>query len=67
MAEFTFDIKMFTTITVSAESYEEAEGLIKDLDCCDTNFGAWPNGDPILGEATVDGEPDLIAINGEFV
>lgn len=66
--EYAFDVKMFATIRVQASSEAEAIQLIKEnMDCADSNFGAWPNGDPILAEASIDGEPDLLEINGEAV
>ncbi len=39
--------------------------LIEQVECATVNAGSWPNGDPILGEASVDGEPDLVEIDGE--
>lgn len=66
--QYKMDVKMFATITVEASSEEEARMII-DANCgvMDCNGGAWPNGDPILFEAAVDGEIDLIEIDGEAV
>ena len=67
--EYAFDVKLFATIRVKATSEAEARTLLrKQVDAADTNFGAWPNGDPIIGEASVDDDhPELIEINGEAV
>ena len=68
MNEYLFDIKLFASIRIKAESEAEARATILDhLDCACVNAGAWPNGDPILFEASVDGDFDLVEINGEFV
>ena len=68
MNEYLFDVKLFATIRVKAASEGEAVSILKDiLDAASCNLGAFPNGDPILCEASIDGEPDLIEINGEFV
>lgn len=67
--EFAFDVRLFSTLRVKAASEAEARALLREhVDCADANFGAWPSGDPILGEASLDdGEPDLIEIDGEAV
>ncbi len=67
--EYAFDVKLFATIRVKATSEAEARTLLrKHVDAADTNFGAWPNGDPIIGEASLDdNHPELIEINGEAV
>jgi hypothetical protein len=68
MNEYLFDIKLFASIRVNAASEPEARDLVLEhLDCSSINAGAWPNGDPILFEASVDGDFDLVEINGEFV
>ena len=44
---YTFDVKLFATITIKAASQAEAEATIRDvLDGASCNAGAWPNGDP---------------------
>ena len=65
--EYAFDVKLFATIRVQAESVDEARQMVREhVDCADANFGAWPNGDPILAEASVDDdELPLIEIDGE--
>ena len=68
MNEYIFDIKLLATIRVNAASESEARGRVfEHLDCASINAGAWPNGDPILFEASVDGDFDLVELNGEFV
>lgn len=66
--EYAFDVKMFATIRVRASSQGEALKMLRQaLDCASANLGAWDNGDPILCEASLDGDPDLIEIDGEAV
>jgi hypothetical protein len=64
--EYLFDLKLFASVRVKAESEAAARALIAaHIHCADVNFGAWPDGSPILGEASVDGEADLMEIDGE--
>lgn len=68
MPQFTFDMRMVASITVEAGTAEQArQWLIDALDAASTNFGAYPNGDPILGEASLadDVGPVLSMIDGE--
>lgn len=68
MKEFAFDVKLFAAIRVKAPDEKTARSMLKAaLDCADTNFGAWPNGDPITAEASMDGEADLFEIDGKEV
>jgi hypothetical protein len=40
---------------VKASSLQEARLLMRErVQCTEANFGAWPNGDPILAEVSVD-------------
>lgn len=49
MATFSFDVEMYTSITVEADSAEAAEEMISEkLEQAQANLGAWDNGDPIL-------------------
>ncbi len=58
---YTFDVKLFASVTVSASCEADAREMItKALDGADANFGSWPNGDPILAQVSPDGEHDLI-------
>lgn len=67
--EFLFDLKLFASVRVRATNESAARSMIANaFNCADANFGAWPNGDPILGEASLDDcGPDLIEIDGEAV
>lgn len=67
--EYAFDVKLFATVRVNAATEAEARAMIREhIECADANFGAWPNGDPILAEASVDDdEIPLIEIDGEAV
>jgi len=68
MKTFSFDVKMLVALTVTADSEADARRILRDnLDCADSNFGAWPDGSPILGEASMDGDGDLYEVNGEAV
>lgn len=53
--EYAFDLKLVACIRVKAKTEAEALALLREhVDAADCNFGAWPNGDPILGEASLD-------------
>lgn len=67
--EYLFDIKLFASLRVKAESVVEARKLLASvLDCAEVNCGEWPDGSPIVGEASLDDDdPDLIEIDGEAV
>ena len=66
--EYAFDVKMFAVVRVEAETKTAAEGLVQEaLRCASVNAGAWPNGDPILFEASLDGEIELLEKDGEAV
>lgn len=70
MPKFTFDMTLTAAISVDAPDAETAKRwLIEALDCADTNFGAYPNGDPILGEVSLNGEENITLgmIEGEDV
>lgn len=70
MHEYLFDVKLFAAIRVKARTEDEARKLIFDhIDAADCNFGSWPNGDPITGEASIDDseiqEMPCVEIDGE--
>lgn len=67
--EYTMDVKLFATVTVTASTQDEAERKIKEaLDGAEAHFGAWEdNGDPILSTVSTDGTPVLMEIDGEAV
>ena len=60
MRQFTFDIPLLASVTVAADDPETARQMLQTaLDCADTNFGAFPNGDPILGEVSLAEDIDI--------
>lgn len=62
---FLFDVKLFSSVRIEADSEKEArEKLSEVLDCATVNFGS-VDGEPVTGEASIDGELDLIEIDGE--
>lgn len=64
MATFTFDVKLFATVSVDADSEETARKMVAESTDCVALY-KWD--DTTLGEASMDGEPDLIEIDGEPV
>jgi hypothetical protein len=65
---FLFDVKLFVLVNVHAPDEATArEMLAKALDGSKLDGGAWPNGEPLLMEASVDGEADLMELDGEAV
>ena len=55
MNVYTFDVRFFAAIRVKANSVSEARATLRDnVSSMDCNGGAWPNGDPILFDATID-------------
>lgn len=64
--EYVFDVKMFATVRIRARKEGVARRYLNEaFDCMSVNAGVWPNGDPIVFEASQDGEADLVEINGE--
>jgi hypothetical protein len=67
--EYAFDLKLDVALRVRAATFEAAVKILKErLDCAEANLGAWPNGDPILCEASLNGEvtPEMLyEIDGE--
>lgn len=63
--EYAFDVKLLAAIRVTAANEAEARAKLSEhLQCADANFGAWPNGEPINAEASIDGEADLYEVDG---
>jgi hypothetical protein len=57
MKKYTFDATLLASFTVDATDRDAAETILRD--CLGLgNFGAWPNGDPILAEVEIEGELD---------
>lgn len=70
MPAYTFDMLLAASITVEADSPDAARAaLVAKLDAADTNFGAFDDGTPILGEVSLadDHAPTLAMIDGEDV
>ncbi|MGZ2408617.1 hypothetical protein [Rhizobium ruizarguesonis] len=65
-SEYLFDVKLFASIRVKASSEEEARAMMKaEIDGSSANLGAWPNGDPILCEVSLDSpeNDELVSID----
>jgi hypothetical protein len=55
--EYAFDVQLYAAIRVKARNVNEARDMLREhVNAADCNFGAWPDGSPILGEASVDDE-----------
>jgi len=70
MPAYTFDMLLAASITVEADNPHDARAwLVTKLNCADTNFGAFDNGNPILGEVSLADEdaPTLVMIDGADV
>ncbi|KVV07445.1 hypothetical protein WK77_16805 [Burkholderia ubonensis] len=67
--EYAFECTLTAAIRVKAKSLEEAEDRIRAvMDAADCNGGLWPNGEPVLFEASInDSKLDLYEVNGESV
>ena len=60
---YLFDVKLFASLRIGATSESAARQMITTLlDAATVNFGEI-DGDPIIGEASIDGEPDLVEID----
>mgnify|MGYP001158833262 CR=1 FL=1 len=65
MKEYAFDVKLFAVARVMANSEAEAiEKLHNVVDCIDIGYDA---NDVRLTEASTEGDPDLVEIDGEAV
>jgi hypothetical protein len=68
MHEYLFDVKLFAAIRIKAETEADARAkLNKIFDCADANFDSDENGGSVTGEASQDGDADLVEIDGEDV
>lgn len=67
--EYAFDVKLFAAVRVRAARLSDAIAMVRAaLDCADANLGAWPSGDPIMAEVSLDDEdPELFEIDGAAV
>jgi len=63
--EYTFEVRLFTSIRVKAQSLQEAkDGLEELLECVTINLGEI-DGEAIVVEASVEDEPRLVEFDGE--
>lgn len=70
MIEFAFDMTLTGALRINAKDETEARAkLARYLDCADTNFGADDEGNPLLGEVSLDTSlaPSVYEIDGEAV
>ena len=66
MPKYAFDIKLFASVRVEAANEASARELVDDaFEVASCNGGCWPNGNPILFEASIDGAADLFEIEDE--
>lgn len=65
--EYAFDVKLFAAIRVKAETKPAALVKLREhVQATMCNFGAWPDGTPILGEASVDDDaPPCFQVDGD--
>jgi len=64
--EYLFDVKLFAALRITASNEQDARRiLVSVLDCATINCGALPDGSPLVGEATVDGEFDLVDVHSQ--
>ena len=65
LREYAFDVTLLAAIRVQAATRQEAEAALRAaIQNATCNAGAWPNGDPIVFEASVEGELDLYEVCG---
>jgi hypothetical protein len=64
--EYAFDCTFTAAIRVKAKTREQAVAILRDvLTAADCNAGVWPNGAPVLFEASLnDSKPVLYEVNG---
>lgn len=71
MKNYLFDVKLFAVMGVDAETEEEARARIKAMfDCCTIEVEEETSPDYTIyhsAEASIDGEPDLVEVDGEAV
>lgn len=69
MKNYLFDVKLFSSIRVNALDEKTARAMLREaLNGASANFGAWPDGAPIVADVSLDDDPaDLVEIDGEYV
>lgn len=70
MNNYLFDVKLFASILVRADSEAEARRLMKEhIDGSGATLGVWANGNPITCEISLDSpeNDELIEFNGKAI
>lgn len=72
MSNFLFDIRLNASFRLDAASEAEARAMLTEaLDCAFCNAGHYPDGSPVLFEASIDGDDcendgiELVEVDGE--
>ena len=66
--EYLFDITLMASLRVKANNRKAAEAMVMQVfDAASCNAGVWGDGSPVLFEASVDGDIDLVEVDGEPV
>lgn len=64
--EYAFDIILKTSFRVNAASLQAAKDmLVEQLDCATINCGETDDGQMLVAEATIKGDPGLFEFDGE--
>lgn len=64
--QYAFDIMLKTAVRIEARSLREAKDkLIEALNCATVNLGETDDGQTLVAEASIDGEPELFEFDGE--
>ena len=69
MSLFLYDVKLFATVRVRANSEQEARSALRgEIDGAEVTIGTAPGGEPITAQLSVDDEhPELVEVNGVAV
>lgn len=66
--EFAFDLTLSASVRFLARDEAHAREVIQErFDCADCNGGAWPDGNPILFEASLAKPAELYEVDGVAV
>lgn len=61
MKDYLFDVQLKAAFRIPADSEHEARAMLESvLDCASVNVGALPDGSPVIGEASLFDEPELV-------
>ena len=68
MKEFMFDVKLWTSLRVSADTPTDARKILRSaINGAQVNFGVWPDGSPIIAEVSTEGTLDIVEVNGDAI